>query len=226
MPLLRRAKVTEMLDYCGADQEHQIHNPKLTITHTPDPSKNRMKYLELMELAFQENPESHRIAHQLGRDYIQYGFYDKCIKTMEYTMNLKDISPDQKRACKRFIARAYGEKQEYIKAKNSLQELIAEAPHCGSAYIEHAILAYKNNQWKDILQLANQCSNINWHYRSIYNEFSNSESTFYDIISIAYYQVSDYKKALYYAKKAFVKDKNNQRLKKNIEYYSLILKAK
>lgn len=157
---------------------------------------------------------------------MQYGKPDKCIEIMQRAEKIPGINPDQKRACRRFIARAYGEINEYEKAKNDLLKIIAEAPYCSAAYIEHAILSYKYEKWVDIVFLPGRLGDINFQKMSVYNEFSPCEGLLYDIISIAYYHCSDYEKALEFAEKAYEKGQDKIRLKKNIAMYKELLAAK
>lgn len=209
--------VHELPVYCGKGLEREAYVSGLTITHTPDPTKDRRGYLKLMELSAQENPNNVRILHHLGRDYMQYGQPHKCIEIMQRTVKIPGITPEQKRACMRFIARAYGENNAYHKAKSYLLKIIDEAPDCSAAYIEHAILSYKYEKWDDIVFLSNRLGDINFQKASIYNEFSPCEGLLYDIISIAFYHCSDYEKALEFAEKALEKGQDKTRLKKNIE---------
>lgn len=217
--------VHEMPVYYGQGPERKVYVNGLTITHTPDPAKDRTEYLKLMELSAEENPSDVRILHHLGRDYMQYAQPDKCIELMQRAVKIPGITPEQKRACMRFIARAYGEKNVYHKARNYLLKIIDEAPYCSAAYIEHAVLSYKYEKWDDIVFLASRLGDINFQKISVYNEFSPCEGLLYDIISIAFYHSSDYEKALEFAEKAIEKGQDKIRLKKNIGMYKKMLSS-
>lgn len=211
--------VHELLAYCGLGTERTAYVNGLTITHTPDTSKDRTGYLKLMELAAKENPNDVRILHHLGRDYMQYGQFDKCIEIMRRAEKLPGTAPDQRRACTRFIARAYGEKKAYHKAKAYLLKIMDEAPYCSAAYIEHAVLSYKYQEWEDIVSLSSKFGSIDFQKKNIYNEFFSSEGLLYDITSLAFYHCLDYEKALEFAEKALEKGQDDIRLKKNMDIY-------
>ena len=217
--------VHELLSYTGQGQERQAYAEGLTVTHMPDPSKDRTPYLALMELAAAENPDDARILHQLGRDYMQSGHYDKCIETMWLAAALTTIPDEQRRACTRFIARAYGGKKNYLKARKYLQKLIAEAPFCSAAYVEHVILSYQFDEWDDIIALSKRFGDIDFEYKSIYNEFASHEGTLCDITSIAFYHRAEYGTALEYALKALEKESTSERIKQNAETFEYLLKA-
>lgn len=215
--------VHELLYYQGPDQEVMNYVSGLEIIHTPEPSKDRSQYLHLMKLAVAEHPKDLRLVHQLGRDYMQYGWYDQCIETMKYNLTLEAVSNEQKNACRRLIARAYGAKKQVEKAKKQLLKLIDEVPYCSSSYIEYAIILYQYQHWDDLIALSKQCSKIDFNYRSIYNEFKDSENVLYDLLSLAYYHRSDYHQALAFEEKALSVNVNNDRYKKNIKYYQDLL---
>jgi tetratricopeptide (TPR) repeat protein len=211
--------VHELLAYCGQRLEREVYVNGLTITHTPDPSKDRGGYFKLMELAAEENPSDVRILHHLGREYMQNGQFDKCIEIMRRTEKLPGITLEQKHACMRFIARAYGEKNDYNKAKGYLLKIIDEAPYCSAAYIEHVILSYKYQEWDDIVSLSSKFNEINFQEITFYNEFFSSEGLLYDLTSIAFYHKLDYENALAFAEKGLEKSQDKIRLNKNIELY-------
>lgn len=214
--------VHELLSYCEPQEEVMLHIPEIEIVHSPDAAKNRQQYLALMKLAVAENPKDFRLVHQLGRDYMQYGFFDRCIQTMNKAAKLPNITLDQRNACLRFIARAYGEKKQYQLAKKYLWEVIDGAPFCSAGYIEHAILSYKYEKWNDILELAIRSREINFLYSSRYNELSTYESTFFDIIALANYHTGNYRDALRFAEEALMYDKNNDRLLQNVAFYTTL----
>ena len=217
--------VHEVLSYRKVMEELQHYAREIEIIHRPDESKDRRNYLELMELAVAENPMDMRLTHQLGRDYMLHGFYDNCIAVMHRNMGFAGIEDDRRRACLRFIARAYGEKGEYEKAAEILKEIIKEAPYCGGAYVEHAVLSYKYGRWDDVAELIEICPQIDFTYRSLYNEFFGSEGTLYDIFAIACYNRGDLNAAVRFTQKALDEDAGNERLNENMSYYKSLIEA-
>lgn len=211
--------VHELLCYEGPNQEIEQYATDIEILHLPNRARDRSKYLDLMILAVKEHPTDIRLVHQLGRDFLQSGMPKHCIEVMTYNMSLTDVPIEQHYACRRFIARAYGELQQYEQASYYLQQLWVDNPSCSSTYIEHAILSYKYQDWDDLYLLSMRCNQINFQSNTIYNEFHNKESLFFDLLSIACYHKSDFEHAIYYAKKALEKDPFNYRIRNNIKLF-------
>lgn len=209
--------IHETLRYILPSKEQVAFCPRLTIIHTPDRSKNRAGYLKLMELSVEENPENLIFLHNLGRLYFQHHRYDECIHSMERILKHLDSPTDLCVASKRYVYRAWAEKDQYDFSQKKLLELIEEYPHCSSAYAELCTLAYRKQDFETILHIANNINKIDFHYKSNYNEFANVPSLLYDIISFAYFQQKQYPQAMKFAHKALDLDPLNIRLKKNIE---------
>lgn len=208
--------VHETLQYTQGRGERIVFCPELKITHTPDKSKSRSSYLKLMECSVAENSENLVFRHNLGRLYYQNNQLDACINSMKWVLEHPDVTDLLIVASKRYVYRSCADKGQYGFAQAKLLELIQEYPNCSSAYMELCTLAYKNNDFKKIIQIADEVTSIDFSFKSIYNEFANTPSLLYDIISIAYFNESRYSKALEFAQKALVLDAGNERLKKNI----------
>ena len=77
------------------------------LDHHPDPHKSRAQYLPLLELSVAEAPEDDRNTHYLGREYLFYGRWDDCIRTLERHLSLPTaVWADERCASMRFLARA------------------------------------------------------------------------------------------------------------------------
>lgn len=61
----------------------------ITVNHYPDHNKPRSSYLKLLELSVKEDPSDDRNTHYLGREYMYYQQWDKCIKTLKKHLSLK-----------------------------------------------------------------------------------------------------------------------------------------
>ena len=60
-------------------KEKIITTNNITLNHYPDSTKSRSSYLPLLELSVQEDPNDDRNMHYLGREYMYYKQYQKCI---------------------------------------------------------------------------------------------------------------------------------------------------
>ena len=80
----------------------------ITLNHYQDYNKSRKSYLPLLELSVKEDPDDDRNMHYLGREYMYYKMYDKCIKTLHKHLDMpKATWKDERAASMRYIARSY-----------------------------------------------------------------------------------------------------------------------
>lgn len=209
--------VHETLKYTLGKGEQVVFCPGLKICHTPDRTKDRSGYLTLMERLVEENPENLMFSFSLGQLYFRNGQFDTCIHMMEKILQQPHAAKDLIVACERYLCRAYAEKGQYNFSKKKLLQLIDQYPQCSSSYAELCTIAYKKGDMETIIELENKFSAIDFHHKSVYNEFANVPSLLYDISSFAYFHKQNYPKALKLAQKALNLDPQNERLKKNIE---------
>lgn len=211
--------VHEILIYEGVEQ--QVTTDKVILNHYPDPNKSRKSYLPLLELAVKESPENDRNMHYLGREYMYYGKWNKAIDTLERHLNLKSATwADERSASMRFIARCYTHLKRYEEAKMWLDKSIKEAPYLRDPLIEKAILLYTLKESKEEEKLVKKALKIPVNNKTYINEVFTFDHTAYDLLSLIECDKKNYKKALYYVKKALKISPHNERLQKN---YDIIL---
>ena len=81
--------VHEVLQWVGPGTPgRKVAVQGVQLDHHPDPSKSRGQYLPLLELSVAEDPEDDRNLHYLGREYLYYGQYDRCIETLQRHLSL------------------------------------------------------------------------------------------------------------------------------------------
>ena len=78
--------------------ENIIQTDKIIINHYPDQTKSRSSYLKLLELSVKEDPNDDRNLHYLGREYMYYHKWNKCIDTLIKHLNLKTSTWKDERA--------------------------------------------------------------------------------------------------------------------------------
>lgn len=206
--------VHEVLQY--NDKESFITLDNITLNHYPDQSKSRGSYLPLLEMSVKENPLDDRNMHYLGREYMYYGKYNECIDTLIKHLNLKSATwKDERCASMRFIARCYKNLKRYDEAKMWLDKAIEEAPYLRDPFMEKALLEYELNNWDEIIKLCNEALKIKEHPKTYINESFSFGSTPYDLLSISYYNINEFEKALENIEKAILIEPNNERFINN-----------
>ena len=204
--------VHEVLTY-EKEKENTIIIDTITVNHYPDDEKSRSSYLPLLELSVQENPKDDRNMHYLGREYMYYKEWDKCIKTLKRHLN-------ERAASMRFIARSYKNLKQYDKAKYWLNKAIKEAPYLRDAYVERAFLEYELKNYKNVEKYCLKALKIKTHTKSYINEPFSWDKTIYDLLAISCYYLKKYNYANYFNDIALSFEPNNERLLNNKKYYN------
>ena len=209
---------------------HEVLTPKykeitkitdnITINHYPDKTKSRSSYLPLLELSVREDPTDDRNMHYLGREYMYYKKWNKCIDTLIKHLSLKTATwKDERCASMRFIAESYFNLKRYDEARMWLDKAIKEAPYLRDPLTERMILEYNLKNYNESIKYGKKALKIKTRtYTYINNENSYNE-TIYDIMSINYYMIGNKKEGLKYLNKALKINPDNERIKNNKKYF-------
>lgn len=198
------------------NKENFITLDNITLNHYPDSNKSRASYLPLLELSVREDPEDDRNMHYLGREYMYYGEWEKCIDTLKKHLNLRGATwKDERCASMRFIARSYINLGDYSSAIKWLDKAIKEAPYLRDAYVEKALFSYKLGNFLEVERDCLLALNIKENRKSYINESFSWDGTVYDLLAISNYYQRRYEYANYFNDLALEMDPNNERLKNN-----------
>ena len=200
------------------EKELSILAPEITLNHYPDKNKSRSSYLPLLELSVEECPEDDRNMHYLGREYMYYGKWNEAIETLKRHLNLNSsVWRDERAASMRFIARSYIGLDKKEEAKEWFEKAILEAPYLREGYVELANLYYLEENYLKTYELLQEASKIKEKPKTYINEEFCWNAYFYDLFSIVAYYLGKQEEAINYVKKAIELDRNNERLKGNLE---------
>ena len=218
--------VHEVLTYTNGNEVFLITD-EITLNHYPDNTKSRSSYLPLLELSVKEDPEDDRNMHYLGREYMYYQKWDKCIDTLIKHLSLKTATwKDERCASMRFIARSYRNLNRIEEAKMWLDKAINEAPYLRDPYVEKAMLEYELENWNEVIKNCNTALKITTHTKCYINETFSFDNTIYDLLSIAYFYLDDIDNAIINIDKALNMEPDNERLLKNKEIFIATKKTK
>ena len=218
--------VHEVLTYTNGN-EIFLTTDEITLNHYPDNTKSRSSYLPLLELSVKEDPEDDRNMHYLGREYMYYQKWDKCIDTLIKHLSLKTATwKDERCASMRFIARSYRNLNRIEEAKMWLDKAINEAPYLRDPYVEKAMLEYELENWNEVIKNCNTALKITTHTKCYINETFSFDNTIYDLLSIAYFYLDDIDNAIINIDKALNMEPDNERLLKNKEIFIATKKTK
>ena len=218
--------VHEVLTYTNGNEVF-LTTDEITLNHYPDNTKSRSSYLPLLELSVKEDPEDDRNMHYLGREYMYYQKWDKCIDTLIKHLSLKTATwKDERCASMRFIARSYRNLNRIEEAKMWLDKAISEAPYLRDPYVEKAMLEYELENWNEVIKNCNTALKITTHTKCYINETFSFDNTIYDLLSIAYFYLDDIDNAIINIDKALNMEPDNERLLKNKEIFIATKKTK
>ena len=190
-------------------EEKEIICKDIVINHYPDKLKSRKSYLPLLELSVKEDPEDDRNMHYLGREYMYYKNWDKCIETLKKHLQMdRAVWKDERAASMRFIARSYKAKGDIDEAVKWYLDAIEEAPYLREAYVELAYIYYEMQDYPTAYHYLKRALNIENKSETYINEEFAWNSFIYDVISICAFNLKYYHEAYNYAKKALELDQN------------------
>lgn len=210
--------VHEVLSYDG--DECIVTTDLVTVNHYPDSTKSRSSYLPLLELSVKESPMDDRNMHYLGREYMYYGMWKDSINTLKKHLELPSATwRDERCASMRFIGRCYEKLGDIDKARDWLDKAMHEASYLRDPFMERAMLEYRLENWDNVILYCLRALDIDSHTKSYINEVFSWDNTVYDLLSVGYYYIGIYDKALFYVEKAIEMNSSDERLLKNKEIF-------
>ena len=209
--------VHEVLEWVGEGERGLLALAQgVQLDHHPDPQKSRGQYLPLLELSVAEDPEDDRNLHYLGREYLYYGRWDDCIRTLTRHLALPSaVWRDERAASMRYIARAHARKGERDEARDWYLRAAAEAPHLREPWTDLAMLLYEDQEWEGVLYATACALKIRERPRTYICEAEAWGSLPHDLRCQAYYHTGRLPQALEEARLALAAAPSDPRLAGN-----------
>ena len=209
--------VHEVLEWVGEGERGPMVSVRgIQLNHHPDPQKSRGQYLPLLELSVAEDPEDDRNLHYLGREYLYYGRWDDCIRTLTQHLSLPSaVWRDERAASMRYIARAHARKGERDEARDWYLRAAAEAPHLREPWTDLAMLLYEDQEWDGVLYATACALKIRERPRTYICEAEAWGSLPHDLRCQAYYHTGRLPQALEEARLALAAAPSDPRLAGN-----------
>lgn len=212
--------VHEVLTTINNFTENIIDLPTIQINHLADTTKSRKSYLHLLELSVKEDPTDDRNLHYLGREYMYYNEYDKAIETLKKHLSLPNSTWDLERcASLRYIANCYKHKNDFKNQEKHLLLALLESNQVREPYFELAVFYYEQKQFLKSANTFNEMLKINNRLLNYMSSPICWGSLPYDYLSLCYYELGYYKKALSSIETALKFNPNDMRLLKNKEIF-------
>lgn len=190
----------------------------LEIDHLPDKSKSRKSYLDLLEMAVEEEPKDWRMNHYLNREY----FYNRdWLKVLQSAYKCEGILGgwDVERASTYMWA---SEAAHHLKMPSLAEDWAKKATEAASHFYEvwhwRAHIAHLRGKWIECLDFANKrLSLARQNHHLVKPEVW--EWWGYDLIALASHNLGNHFDAVRFGKMAIQGDNFNKRLENNLTYY-------
>lgn len=181
------------------------------IHHRQDKTKSRAQYLNMLELAVKENPDSRNL-YYLGREYFYYKRFEDSAKTLKQYLEIA-IFPEERSSACRTLASC-----EPKKAEKWLLQGIDEH------YNRESVLAlanhyYQTKQWEECLLIATKALAITERPMGFLSENWAWGHMAHDLIAVSSWQLGDFPTALEHGLKALEISSDDERLKSNVKFY-------
>lgn len=205
---------------CSLEEEVIGVSEDIVLNHYPDRQKSRSSYLELLEISVQEDPLDDRNMHYLGREYMYYEKWDKCIETLLKHLKLPtSLWNEERSASMRYIARSYIALNRLDEARLWYKLAIETSPTQREGYVELAMLEQSCKNHFEVVVNCLKSLTIIKNEMIYINEPFCWDSTIDDLLSISYYNLGIKHLAIYHINKALEYDPENERLQKNKEIF-------
>ncbi len=191
----------------------------MQVTHHPDEKKSRSSYLPLLEIAAAESPDDDRTAHYLGREYMFAGKNEKAVAQLLRHLSLPSATwADERAASMRYLSQCYermGNKRESVRWA---LRAAAESPDTREPYLRLARAFFEVQDYAGVLWAAGAGLRITERKLSYITEPDAWGAPLHDLLSIAYYQFGQYKKAAEEAEIA-LSFGQDERIRNNLQIY-------
>jgi glycosyltransferase involved in cell wall biosynthesis len=203
--------IHEVPQWYKEEEEVKGYIEGFEIHHRQDKTKSRAQYLQMLEQAAKENPDSRNL-YYLGREYYYYKRFEESAKTLKEYLKLS-IFPEERSAACRTLSSC-----EPTKAEEWLLQGIDEH------YNRESVLAlahhyYQTKQWEECLLIAKKAIEITERPMGFLSENWAWGHMAHDLIAVSSWQLNDFKTALEHGLKAVEISPNDERLQSNVTFY-------
>ena len=217
--------VHEVLTPINPKTQNIINIPQIQLNHYADTTKSRSSYLPLLELSVKENPNNDRNMHYLGREYMFYKQYDKAINCLKKHLKMKTATWAEERcASLRYIANCYKQKANKRLCEKYLHLAILENPSTREAYFDLAQFYFENKKFLKSAVTFEQMFLIKTRNLNYISSPDCWNYLPYDYLSICYYELKNYKKAVQHCQTALSLF-NDDRIKNNLNLFKSFIKS-
>jgi glycosyltransferase involved in cell wall biosynthesis len=205
--------VHEALSFAGEEALRQCSD--IVMNHVRSSGTDRERYLKLMELALEEDPNDSQICLWLGRDCLWAGRHERGIEVLQRFLALPSSdSPVERSEAMRCLAKMQLDKKMFW-----LDKARTEALDRREIWLDLAEEFHEQGDW---LNLFWACTNGIENTRRTGTYLDEQQCwgfRLYDLGAIACWRLNVMDRAVEWGQKALDLDPENQRLKTNLEFF-------
>jgi tetratricopeptide (TPR) repeat protein len=203
-------------------KEVYAHTDMLLVTHHPDPTKSRGQYMDLLELSVKEDPSCPRNAFYYARELTFHRrWVDAIVALHKYLENPNANWANERCYAMRVMAQSYEALGDRAQAQVWLEKATKEAPNTREPWVELADLARRTEQWKVSYDCAKQALTIKDKALVYTMDPSVWGAKPHDLLALAAYHLGNYNEAVEHGTLAVELEPSDERLKRNLEFYSV-----
>jgi glycosyltransferase involved in cell wall biosynthesis len=191
--------------------------------HHPDKSKSRSQYLPLLNLAVQEDPYNDRNAYYYARElFFNFRLEESKQEFFRYLSLPTATWGAERSSAMRYLAKCFdGEEKE-----KWLISALKEAPNRREPLVDLATFYYNKTDWANCLKYSELAIGIKEKPLEYLCEEEAWGALPFDLAAISSYNLSEFGKAIVYGKIAADINPSEDRLKKNLVFYSKAVQNK
>ena len=203
-------------------KEVYAHTDMLLVSHHPDPTKSRGQYMDLLRLAIKEDPHCPRNRFYFCRELTFYNLWDEAIIEIEKYLAMPEANWENERCyAMRLMCDAYKAKNDWNKAFYWARKACAESPFTREPWLKLAEIAYLCQSWTECYFASKKALEIKDKTLVYTCDPSCWTEKPYDYAAVSAYRMGLFEEAKSLGQMALSFNPNDDRLKKNLEFYSI-----
>jgi glycosyltransferase involved in cell wall biosynthesis len=202
-------------------REVYAHTDKLLVSHHPDDTKSRGQYLDLLAQSVKEDPRCPRNAFYYARELTFYDKWDEAIVALDKYLSMPEANWDHERS---YAYRVKGKSHEGLGdvsgAEAAYLRACAEAPYIRDPWFALAGFYYRREDWISCYAAAQRALNIKDRNYDYTVDPAAWGADAHDLAALSAYHIGMRFEATRQGKAALDLEPDNERLKRNLAYYS------
>jgi glycosyltransferase involved in cell wall biosynthesis len=134
----------------GRVKEVRTWCPHLLVTHHPDPTKSRGQYMDILQVAVQEDDKDPHHFFYYARELTFYRRWEEAKIALQKYLDMNALSAQNERCyAMRLMGKCYAETGDMRTAEKWFYMAAGEAPNTREPWYELAMVMYRQQRWEE-----------------------------------------------------------------------------